>query len=143
MKRIKGFTLIEVLIAIAIIALLTSIIGVSYTAYLRKARKITAKSQISNLSMAIETYFIDNNNYPTQQQGLKSLVHKPTVSPIPQDWNGPYLNSNKIPKDPWGNEYIYKYPGIQNPNSYDLYTLGKDGEIGGEGEDQDIGNWED
>lgn len=140
-KKLNGFTFIEILIVITIIALLTSIVGVAYIQYLKKARVITAKTQIKNFEMALESFYIDNGFYPDTEQGLKALIEKPQTGKEAKNWNGPYLNSKKIPLDPWNNPYNYICPGIHNKDKYDLFTLGKDNIEGGEGENQDITNW--
>lgn len=129
----KGFTLIEIMVVVIIIGLLATIVSVNVMRYLSKSKVETCKAQLKSLSQALELYKLDNGVYPTTDQGLKSLVEKPTSGKIPKNWK-PYLTSKKIPKDPWGNEYYYTSDGSE----YTLKCLGADGEAGGEGENADI-----
>jgi type II secretion system protein G len=100
-----------------------------------------AKMQIKSLEIALKLYKLDNGIYPSTQQGLKALVQAPTIGKIPPKWRqGGYLEKNKVPKDPWGNDYIYISPGAHS--DFDLISLGADGEFGGKGDDKDINNWE-
>jgi general secretion pathway protein G len=80
-----------------------------------------------------------NGNYPTTEQGLQALIAAPTTAPVPNNWKGPYLDPAVIRKDPWGHDYIYRYPGAKNPNGYDLYSVGPNGT---DGDEDDIGNWQ-
>jgi general secretion pathway protein G len=134
-----GFTLIELLVTIAIIATLAAIVAPSLFGNIGEARRGTAKSQIQILSLALDAYRLDNEAFPTTEQGLESLRSVPLADP-PPNWKGPYLRQ-LVPLDPWGRAYVYVAPGLSNPNAYDLYTLGKDGKVGGEGEDADITSW--
>ena len=140
-ENVAGFTLLEVLVVVAIIGVLAAIVGPSVVQNVGKSRQTTARNQIVMFASALENYRLDIGQYPTTEQGLAALYAKPTLPPIPSGWNGPYL-LNRPPKDPWGNDYHYRRPGERNPNSYDLFSLGADGQIGGAGENQDIGNWE-
>jgi general secretion pathway protein G len=134
-----GFTLIELLVTIAIIATLAAIVAPSLFGNIGEARRGTAKSQIQILSLALDAYRLDNEVFPTTEQGLEALRSVPVADP-PPNWKGPYLRQ-VVPLDPWGRAYVYVAPGVSNPNAYDLYTLGKDGKVGGEGEASDVTSW--
>ncbi|NLY10192.1 MAG: type II secretion system major pseudopilin GspG [Firmicutes bacterium] len=135
-----GFTLLEILVVVAIIGVLAAFVGPSVFQNISRSRQTAVVNQIAMFASALENYRLDVGRYPTTEQGLQALTNKPTLPPIPQNWNGPYLLSEP-PLDPWGQPYNYRYPGERNPGSYDLFTLGADGQIGGEGENRDIGNW--
>jgi general secretion pathway protein G len=135
-----GFTLIELLVTIAIIATLAAIVAPALFGNVGEARRNSARSQIQILSLALDAYRLDNDAFPTTDQGLEALRTMPVSGTPPANWKGPYLRQ-LVPMDPWGRPYVYTAPGIANPNSYDLYTLGKDGKSGGEGEDADITSW--
>jgi general secretion pathway protein G len=126
-------------VTIAIIATLAAIVAPSLFGNIGEARRGTAKSQIQILSLALDGYRLDNEKYPTSEQGLESLRSIPSAD-APPNWKGPYLRQ-LVPLDPWGRAYLYVSPGTANPNAYDLYTLGKDGKPGGDGEDTDITSW--
>jgi general secretion pathway protein G len=138
-RRRSGFTLIELLVTIAIIATLAAIVAPSLFGNIGEARRNTARSQIQILSLAFDAYRLDNESFPTTEQGLEALRTIPSADP-PPSWKGPYLRQ-VVPLDPWGRPYVYLSPGAANPNAYDLYTLGKDGKPGGDGEDADITSW--
>lgn len=140
-KDEAGFTLLEILVVVAIMGVLVALVGPNVFQNLGRSKQVTAKNQIAMFASALENYRLDAGEYPTSEQGLEALVTKPSLPPIPSYWNGPYL-LNSLPKDPWNAEYLYKYPGIKNPQGYDLYSLGADGLQGGEGEKADVGNWE-
>jgi general secretion pathway protein G len=89
----------------------------------------------------VDAYRLDNDQYPTTEQGLAALNTRPTAGPAPRDWRGPYLKKRDVPLDPWGKPYVYRSPGVANPEGYDLLTLGRDGREGGAGEDADILGW--
>lgn len=135
-----GFTLIELLVTIAIIATLAAIVAPSLFGNIGEARKNTARSQIQILALALDAYRLDNDGFPTTEQGLESLRAVPITGEPPTSWKGPYLRQ-LVPLDPWGRPYLFISPGLANPNAYDLYTLGKDGRPGGDGEDADITSW--
>jgi len=139
-KKDLGFTLIELLIVITILGILATIVGTRVIHQPDKARVAKAKMEIQILSQALQQYAIDNGTYPTTEQGLQALWRKPTIPPEPPNWNGPYIDK-PIFKDPWGNPYIYRYPGTHEGYDFDLYSLGKDGKEGGTGYDADITNW--
>jgi general secretion pathway protein G len=136
----SGFTLIELLVVIAIIATLAAVVAPSIFQNVGDAKKTAAKSQIELLSLALNSYRLDNELFPSSEQGLEALRTPPPTGEQPRNWRGPYL-SRLVPLDPWGRPYVYVAPGHTNPNSYDLYSLGRDGKPGGEGEDADITSW--
>ncbi len=136
-KQQAGFTLLELLVVLGIIALLAGIVGPQVMKHMGASKSKTARVQVEDLSAALDMYKLDNGRYPTTEQGLAALVTKPADS---KSWNGPYLRKAKIPKDPWQQDYHYASPGEHG--KFDLYTLGADNKPGGEGEDQDINSWE-
>ncbi len=138
MKR--GFTLIELLVVIIVLGLLAMLVGPRILGRVTEAKAATAKTQITLLETALDNYRLDVGSYPTTDQGLDALAKAPTRQPVPTGWRGPYLRRD-VPMDPWGRPYIYKSPGEHNPTSFDLSTLGRDGQPGGEGEDADFMNW--
>lgn len=130
--------MIELMIVVIIIAALAGMVVPRLSGRSEQAKVNVAKADISsNIAMALKLYDLDNGNFPSIEQGLNALLTKPSSNPIPLNWNGPYLE--KRPLDPWNNLYRYRCPGVHNPTSYDLYSLGKDGI---EGTGDDIGNWE-
>lgn len=134
----RAFTLIEVMIVIVIIGILAALIVPKVIGRPDDARIVAAKQDISSLMQALKLYRLDNHRYPTTDQSLQALVVKPTTEPIPPNWKpGGYLE--RLPKDPWGNDYRYLNPGTRG--EIDVYSLGADGEPGGEGADADIGSW--
>jgi len=135
-----GFTLIELLVTIAIIATLAAIVAPALFGNVGEARRNSARSQVQILSLALDAYRLDNDAFPTTDQGLEALRTMPVSGAPPANWKGPYLRQ-LVPMDPWGRPYVYTAPGVANPSSYDLCTLGKDGKPGGEGEDADITSW--
>lgn len=134
--RQAGFTLIELLVVVIIIGLLASLVAPKFFGKLAASKEKTAKAQIELLGEALDSFRLDNGRYPTTEEGLNALRHKPAGL---DTWNGPYL-PRAVPKDPWGHEYVYKCPGEHG--DYDLESYGRDGQPGGEGEDADITNWE-
>ncbi len=138
MKRRKqqGFTLIELMVVVVILAILAAIAVPKLMDRPDEARLVKAKQDIGAISSALQLYKLDNYRYPNTDQGIEALVVKPTSDPEPKNWKQ-YLQ--QVPKDPWGNDYIYLSPGEHG--DFDLYTLGADGEDGGEGIDATIGNW--
>lgn len=135
--RREGFTLLELLIVIAIIGLLASIVAPKLIGRVGKSKRVIAEAQIASFSTALETYRLDTGDYPTPEQGLKALVERPDGV---QNWHGPYLKKKTIPMDPWGQPYIYRYPG-QN-GDFDIISYGADRREGGEEDDKDIVSWE-
>ncbi|ACV27722.1 type II secretion system major pseudopilin GspG [Kangiella koreensis] len=144
MKRIlrkqKGFTLTEILIALAIVAIMGTVVTLSLLGNTDKANLQKLKSDLGTIEMALQNYKLDNGYFPTTEQGLRALIEKPSTNPVPQNYprNG-YLGSRAIPTDPWKREYVYMQPGRNH--DYDLYTLGADGRPGGDGENMDISPW--
>jgi len=134
--RQGGFTLVELLVVLAILGLIVALVTPQVLKYLSKARTDTAKIEIQTLGNALDLYRLDMHRYPTQQEGLAALVEQP---PGVEEWSGPYLKQKRMPLDPWGRAYIYRIPGEHG--DYDLYTLGADGAPGGTGENQDVTNW--
>jgi general secretion pathway protein G len=137
----RGVTLLEVVVVVIILGLLAGLVGPRIFGRVSEARNQTARTQIELLSLALDNYRLDNGSYPTTAQGLAALRQKPTTDPVPRSWNGPYLR-REVPQDPWGRPYLYKSPGEQDTWGYDLLTLGRDGQPGGDGEDTDITSWE-
>lgn len=135
-----GFTLIEILVVIAVIAMLAALVAPNVFQHVGTAKDATARSQIELLGAALDAYRLDNGRYPTTEQGLDALQLQPTFQPLPSNWRGPYLRK-AVPVDPWGTPFIYLSPGEMNPRGYDLLSLGADGEPGGEGEDADLVSW--
>ena len=132
-RRSRGFTLIEIMAVVLIIGLLSTIVGVSIFAQVDKGRVTTAAAQISNLEAVLELYRMDNAHYPTTEEGLDALVTSTSK----------YIQKKRIPLDPWGNSYEYEQPGQNNPESFDLWSFGADGQSGGDGVNADVGNWYD
>lgn len=130
----KGFTLIELLLVMVILTVLAAVVVPKFTKRSEQARITAARADISNIEVALDAFEIDNGRYPTTTEGLKWLVDEPTNL---SNWKGPYIKRG-VPKDPWGNEYVYRQPGRQNTRGFDLYSYGPDGSDGG---DDDIDNW--
>lgn len=140
-NRQAGFTLIELMVVIVIIGVLAGLIIPRVMGRPDEARQAKAKMQMGSLESALKLYRLDNGYYPTTEQGLKALVELPTVGNLPKSWRqGGYLDKGRVPKDPWGNDFVYIHPGSHG--DFDLISLGKDGEPGGEDFDADINNWE-
>ena len=131
----RGFTLMELLVVLAILGLLMSLVGPRVLNQLGGAKTKTAGIQIKDLEQSLEMYKLDVGRFPSTEQGLVALMIKPGNA---AGWNGPYLKSD-VPLDPWNREYHYKYPGENG--ELDIYSYGQDGQAGGESEDSDVGNW--
>ncbi|MEI7840409.1 MAG: type II secretion system major pseudopilin GspG [Methylococcaceae bacterium] len=136
-KTQSGFTLLELLVVLGIIAMLAGIVGPQVMKHLGESKTKAAKVQVEDFSAALDMYKLDMGKYPTSDQGLQALIEAPEGS---KRWNGPYLRKAKTPADPWQNEYHYASPGAHG--KFDLFTYGADDKEGGEGEDQDINNWD-
>jgi general secretion pathway protein G len=136
-----GFTLIEIMVVIVILAMLAALVGPKLIGRTDDAKIQTTRTQIGNMETALKLYKLDNGTYPSTEQGLNALVAKPTVGVIPKNYKeGGYLEKKQLPKDGWGNDYLYVSPGEHG--DYDLFSYGSDGAKGGEGKNSDISNWE-
>jgi len=133
----RGFTLIELMVVLVIIGVLAALIVPNVLERADDARTMAAKTDVNNLVQALKLYKLDNQRYPTAEQGLQALVVKPTANPVPPNWK-PYLD--KLPNDPWNNPYQYLNPGIQG--EIDVLSFGADAQTGGEGKDADVGSWQ-
>jgi len=133
-QRVTGFTLLELLVVVAILGMLVGYVAPRYFGQLGKSEVTTARAQIEALGSALDQYRLDTGRYPTTELGLAALLERPQNEP---KWNGPYLKKN-VPLDPWGKPYLYKSPG--EGGEYDLVSYGKDGQPGGTGENADITN---
>ena len=135
----RGFTLVEIMVVVVIIGILGALVVPKLLGRTGESRVTAAKVDIASLMQALKLYKLDNQRYPTTDQGLQSLTTKPTSGPSASGWKaGGYID--KLPKDPWGNPYQYLAPGIHG--EVDLFTLGADGQPGGTGEDAGVGSWE-
>jgi general secretion pathway protein G len=138
--RRRGFTLIELLVVIAIIATLASVVAPALFGNVGEARRTAARAQLDVFGLALDAYRLDVGEYPTAEEGLSVLRVAPRDEASRARWRGPYLRQ-EIPLDPWDRAWVYRLPGTANPTAYDLYTLGRDGRIGGAGEDEDQTSW--
>ena len=132
-----GFTLVELLVVLAILGLLVGLVGPQVMKQLGGAKTDTAKIQIEDLSAAIDIFYLDNGRYPTAEEGLAGLVAQPDGL---DNWNGPYLKKKKVPQDPWSHDYHYVFPGENG--DYDLFSYGADNSAGGDKDAQDVVSWE-
>ena len=134
----RGFTLLEIMVVVVILGILAALVVPKIISRPDEARIIAAKQDIASLMQALKLYRLDNQRYPTTEQGLQALTIKPTVAPVPLNWKtGGYVE--RLPKDPWGNPYQYLSPGVRG--EIDVFSYGADGAPGGEGNDADIGSW--
>ena len=133
----RGFTLIELMVVLVIIGVLAALIVPNVLERADDARTMAARTDVNNLVQALKLYKLDNQRYPTAEQGLSALVVKPTSGPTPPNWK-PYLD--KLPNDPWNNPYQYLNPGIKG--EIDVLSFGADGQAGGEGKNADVGSWQ-
>ncbi len=133
----RGFTLIELLVVLVIIGVLGALIVPNLFSSLDDARGTAAKTDINTLVQALKRYRLDNQRYPSTEQGLSALVARPTAGVVPPNWK-PYLD--KLPADPWGRPYQYLNPGVRG--EIDVFSFGADGQAGGEGKDAEIGSWQ-
>jgi general secretion pathway protein G len=137
----RGFTLIELMVVIVILGILAIYIGPKIMGRPEEAKQVKAKVDIVALETALKLYKLDNGVYPSTEQGLQALVEAPQAGTLPKKWReGGYLEKGKVPKDPWGNEFIYLSSGVQG--DFDIISYGADGAPGGEGTNKDINNWE-
>ncbi len=138
MMRRKGFSLIEIMLVVIIIGVLVAMVVPNIAGRGEQARKTAARTDIeSNISTAIDLYHMDTGTYPNGDQGLNALISAPSSGPA--TWNGPYLKKKKVPKDPWGRDYVYVFPGKNNTTGFDLFSVGPDGVESAD----DITNWKD
>ncbi len=135
--RSQGFTLIELLVVLVIIGVLAALVVPNVLNRADDARVTAARTDVNNLMQALKLYKLDNQRFPTGEQGLEALIRRPTSGPAPLNWK-PYIE--KLPNDPWGRPYLYANPGVKG--EIDVYSLGADGKAGGEGNDADIGSWQ-
>ncbi len=135
-RRERGFTLVEMLVVLAILALLVSLVGPVLFKHISPAKRSVARAQINIFMSALDSYYMDTGRYPATAEGLESLRIQPAGA---QGWKGPYLKKN-LPKDPWGGRYIYRSPG--RSGGYEIVSYGSDGEEGGEGDARDVNSWE-
>lgn len=135
--RQRGFTLIELMVVLAIIGVLAALIVPNVLGRADDARITAARTDVGNLMQALKLYKLDNQRFPTSEQGLNALILKPTTEPVPGNWK-PYLD--KLPTDPWGRPYQYLNPGIKG--EVDVLSFGADGQAGGEGNNADLGSWQ-
>ena len=133
----RGFTLIELMVVLVIIGVLAALIVPNVLERADDARTMAARTDVNNLMQALKLYKLDNQRYPSAEQGLPALVTKPTSGPPPPNWK-PYLD--KLPNDPWNNPYQYLNPGVKG--DIDVLSFGADGQAGGEGKDADVGSWQ-
>jgi general secretion pathway protein G len=138
-RRSRGFTLIEIMVVVVIMGVLAALVVPKLLSRTGESKVAAAKVDIATVMQALKLYKLDNQRYPTTEQGLQALLTKPTVGPAANGWkSGGYLE--KMPKDPWGNPYQFLSPGIKG--EVDVYSLGADGAPGGTGDDADIGSWD-
>lgn len=138
--RVRGFTLIEIMVVITILGILAALIVPRVVGRTDDARVAAARQDIASIMQALKLYRLDNGRYPTTEQGLRSLIEKPNGEPVPNNWKqGGYLERSALPKDPWGKEYQYLSPGLRG--EIDVFSFGRDGQTGGEGPDADVGSW--
>ncbi|MGH6926914.1 MAG: type II secretion system major pseudopilin GspG [Dongiaceae bacterium] len=135
-RRQGGYTLVELLVVLAILGLLVAIAAPRLISYLGAAKADTAKIQVEKLGTILDLYHLEIGRYPTDQEGLQSLVDRPSQL---DTWNGPYLKNREALTDPWNRPYVYRFPGQHG--DYDLYSLGADGREGGDGENRDVTSW--
>jgi len=140
-RDMRGFTLIEIMVVIVILGILAGLIIPRIMGRPEEAKRLKAKIQIESLETALKLYKLDNGDYPDTEQGLQALVQAPDTGNSAKNWrSGGYLDKGRLPRDPWGNDFVYLSPGVNG--EYDLMSYGADGVQGGEDKNQDINNWE-
>jgi len=135
-SRPTGFTLVELLLVLVILAVLATVVVPKFTGRSQQAKVTAAQTDIANIEVALDSFEVDCSRYPSAQEGVKALVERP-ANLSENEWKGPYLKRG-VPNDPWGTPYVYRLPGQHNTSSYDLYSCGPDGQEGGT---DDITNW--
>jgi len=140
LKADRGFTFMETIVTISIILILSAAVGFSALKYIERARVSACRNQVETFRLALQSYRLDCGQYPSEAQGLKALWEKPVLAPVPIHWDGPYTD-RQIPRDPWGNEYVYKNPGNKNL-PFTIIAYGADGKEGGDGINADIYSWD-
>jgi general secretion pathway protein G len=136
-----GFTLIEILVVVAVLSILAALVAPNIFGHLGTARDAAARSQMEMIGAALDAYRLDNGRYPTTAQGLEALRTEPSIEPRPRNWRGPYLR-RAVPLDPWDSPYVFVSPGEVNATGFDLLSFGADGQPGGDGENADVLSWE-
>lgn len=140
-SRLRGFTLIEIMVVVTILGILAALIVPRVVGRTDDARVAAARADITALLQGLKIYRLDNGRYPSTEQGLRALIEKPATEPVPTNWKqGGYIEKNAVPKDPWGREYQFLNPGLRG--EIDVFSLGRDGQSGGEGPDADVGSWQ-
>lgn len=140
-SRERGFTLVEIMVVVVIIGLLAAVIGPQLFSRVDTAAVTRARQDIRSIETALQLYYLDNFKYPSSQEGLEALIRNPGENVAPNWDPRGYLERRQVPVDPWNNVYQYRYPG-QRGGEFDLFSLGADGQVGGEGINADIGNWD-
>ena len=139
LRHSRGFTLVEIMVVVVILGILAALVVPKLLGRTDDARKVAAKQDIATLMQSLNLYKLDNQRFPTTEQGLQALLTKPTTGPAAPGWKeGGYID--KLPKDPWGKPYQFLSPGVKGP--VDIFSLGADGQPGGAGNDADIGSWD-
>jgi general secretion pathway protein G len=139
--NVHGFTLIELMVVIVILGILAGLIIPRIMGRPEEARRMKARVQMESMETALRLYKLDSGAYPSTEQGLQALIEAPTVGELPRAWRkGGYLEKGQVPKDPWGNEYVYLSPGLHG--DFDLVSYGTDGQPGGEDHNQDVNSWD-
>ena len=136
-----GLTLIEIMVVVLVLGILAALVVPNVFSHVSTAKRESARTQMEMLNAALDAYRLHNGGYPTTDQGLEALRERPASPPVPDNWRGPYLRKD-VPRDPWGNAYVYRSPATQSDWGYDLLSYGEDGEPGGEAEAADIRAWE-
>lgn len=136
-KPESGFTLIELLVVLVILGLLAGMVGPNVMKYIGSSKTEVARTQLNDLAAGLDLFKLDVGRYPKSDEGLLALIENRQNIP---GWNGPYLRKKRVPLDPWNNDYVYQFPGVEN--DYELLTLGADGALDGSGEDADISSWQ-
>ena len=139
-KKDKGFSFIETIIAITIILILSATVGFTAIRYIERARIASCRNQFDIFKLALQSYYLDCGMFPTEAQGLQALWEPPILAPVPSNWDGPYID-RQVPKDPWGNDYVYRKPGEHNL-PFSIMSFGPTGRPGGEGRNASLFSWD-